>query len=384
MNLQLAKRDIEHIDTDLVEFAALAHDLGHPPFGHNGEKALDELMLAAGGFEGNAQTLHILAAVERKEITDRHGKRSDAYGLDLMYRTLASILKYDREIPSKRRSKGVKKGYYAEERPLVQAIKKSVGGTTRKPFKTIECSIMDVADDIAYSTYDLEDSLHAQFVTPAGLLRALFHEEAIRKQVLRKTNKELAKSGHTPIADDDELFTKALVCIKAPTYAQDPKLPEETRDGWAAVETCARNVRFVESSVARTAFTAERVGRLINGIEFELNEKNPALSTVRLARDEMIDVELLKHLTFELVIRSPRLAIAERRGKTIVEKLFKELIDTDGALLHGEWRDLYKAASRGQQRRRVVCDFVAGMTDRYAVELHDALFGAGKTIFKPH
>ena len=97
------------IDTDLVEVAALAHDLGHPPFGHNGEKALDDCMKRSGGFEGNAQTLRLLSVIEKKAYADSTGNNDDPcgievdgtdrrLGLNLTFRTLAAVLKYDRPI----------------------------------------------------------------------------------------------------------------------------------------------------------------------------------------------------------------------------------------------------------------------------------------------
>ena len=152
------------LDLDLVETAALAHDLGHPPFGHNGEEALDSCMRRAGGFEGNAQTLRILARLEKKKPAAIASKVDERVGLDLTCRTLASVLKYDRHIPFERTDDGVVKGYYDSERELVERIKKAVLGRRVAPdgtFKTIECGIMDLADDIAYSTYDLEDAFKA-------------------------------------------------------------------------------------------------------------------------------------------------------------------------------------------------------------------------------
>ena len=168
------------IEPEIVEFAGLAHDLGHPPFGHNGEEALDECMRDYGGFEGNAQSLQIVSRLEKKAY--REG--SDPFGTDgidvrcglnLTYRSLASLLKYDKAIPIRyedRESCGVMKGYYAEDTELVNNIKSNVLGIVDDDleFKTIECSIMDIADDIAYSTYDLEDILKAGFLTPLGLL----------------------------------------------------------------------------------------------------------------------------------------------------------------------------------------------------------------------
>src|SRR5689334_25334378 len=111
-------------DPDVVDVAGLAHDLGHPPFGHNGEHALDEVMRHHGGFEGNAQTLHILSTIERKLVIERDGSHSSCYGLDLTYRSLASVLKYDQPIPlRKKKNEGLAKGYYQIEQDLVQDIK---------------------------------------------------------------------------------------------------------------------------------------------------------------------------------------------------------------------------------------------------------------------
>ena len=165
------------IDTDLVETASLAHDLGHPPFGHNGEKALDDMMKAFGGFEGNAQTLRILSKLEKKNTFKKdyvpisEGK-DQRCGLNLSYRTLASILKYDNEIPMHRRAgASPEKGYYYTEKDIVRDIKKAVlGEEGKQKLKSVECQIMDIADDIAYSTYDLEDAFKAEFLCPLGIL----------------------------------------------------------------------------------------------------------------------------------------------------------------------------------------------------------------------
>lgn len=184
------------IDTDLVETTSLAHDLGHPPFGHNGERALDDCMRDAGGFEGNAQTLRILARLEKKELhpeaSDEESHRQDPrVGLNLTFRTLASVLKYDKCIPVRRNGEtGVVKGYYASEQSLVEKIKKKVvdSGTAHleHPFKTIECQVVDIADDIAYSTYDLEDALKGRFVSPMSMISAV-NSQAIMDAIKQKT-----------------------------------------------------------------------------------------------------------------------------------------------------------------------------------------------------
>lgn len=191
------------IDCDLVEFAALAHDLGHPPFGHNGEHALDDCMKQWGGFEGNAQTLRILAVVEKKETLDggfegiaRDG-RDNRIGLNLTYRSLASILKYDNEIPQSRNNKDkLVKGYYSSEKELVRTIRKNVvpSHPAKSRLKTIECQIMDIADDIAYSTYDLEDGLKGGFVDPLMLLSMARTDSGLLQRVTDKVRKECPKA----------------------------------------------------------------------------------------------------------------------------------------------------------------------------------------------
>lgn len=177
------------IDVDLIEAAALSHDIGHPPFGHTGEKALDDCMKDKGGFEGNAQTLRILARLEKKkrpESGDKVDGEDPRTGLGLTHRTLAAVLKYDYCIEVERDTEAsLQKGYYQSEKTLVDRIKRSVMGSNNNvsEFKTIECQIMDLADDIAYSTYDLEDALKAGFVTPIGMVSATSNDTIINSLV---------------------------------------------------------------------------------------------------------------------------------------------------------------------------------------------------------
>jgi dGTPase len=378
------------LDLDLVEFAGLAHDLGHPPFGHNGEKALDECMKSYGGFEGNAQTLHILASVERKGVVFGKGHLQSNYGLDLCYRTLGSILKYDKQIPGAREAKqNLVKGYYREESSLVKEIKAHVAPTHRGKFKTIECQIMDLADDIAYSTYDLEDSLHASFVTPISLMDALFNNETISESVFRKTNKTLVKNNYSKITKIKflehaaDIFGDAAFKKRAVTVP--PQASKAFKNAAEAVALQEANNAISTDGVYRSKFTAGRVGRLISNVDFFFERRFPALSKVKLTREALIDVEILKHLNYELVIRSARMAVVEFRGKQLVQDIFRALRESDGTLLPDDWRLRYRAALANgfPKRERVLCDFIAGMTDRYAIEFHSAIAGEGATIFKP-
>lgn len=383
------------IDEDLVEFAAIAHDLGHPPFGHNGEHALDELMVQFGGFEGNAQTLRILAAVERKLVDTPSGLGSSAFGLDLTFRTLASVLKYDSKIPRRKAGSKLHKGYYASEASLVRQIKEAVapGLGAKVPFKTIECAIMDMADDIAYSTYDLEDSLHAGFVSPMRLASALVNEEA-RNAVLLKTNKALVESDYKK-ADVQELLDVIVTVFRVVMPKSVSSLltdaaagnPQRDANGRAAllvnVEAWQMAQRLQTDNLARTKFTADRVGRLIAAVDFVPCTSHPQLSSIRMRREELLQVEVLKHLNYELVIRSPQLAVVENRGKEVVQRIFKTLDESNGSLLPADWKARYVEQATQAEKKRVICDYVACMTDRYAAELYSRLFGEGASIFKP-
>src|SRR5262249_49466178 len=156
-----------------------------------------------GGFEGNAQTLHILSRIEKKEVYRKINGEvapiaadgSDLRcGLNLTYRCLASVLKYDRCILTRKldRSATDKKGYYSDEKDLVQTIKSKVLGNSAYDgeLKTVECSIMDIADDIAYSTYDLEDCFKAKFLTPLDLFTV---DDRIKERVVRKINERIER-----------------------------------------------------------------------------------------------------------------------------------------------------------------------------------------------
>jgi len=124
--------DCIFIEPDVCEIAGLIHDIGHPPFGHNGERALDDCMKQYGGFEGNAQTLHIVARLEKKEqpkgrrVFDQNG-RDKRCGLNLTARSIAACLKYDELIQVTRNdSEGLRKGYYECDKEIVQFIKEKL------------------------------------------------------------------------------------------------------------------------------------------------------------------------------------------------------------------------------------------------------------------
>ena len=368
------------IDLDLVETAALAHDLGHPPFGHNGERALDDCMKEWGGFEGNAQALRILACLEKKE------PQPPDVGLNLTHRTLAATLKYDQPIPIRRKpEKTLVKGFYHSEQVLVTKIKRSVLGVDSKTdcqFKTIECQIMDLADDIAYSTYDLEDALKSGFVTATQMILPVFETDSF-KQIEAKLNIDRP----TIIRHMFDIWLEPAFdpkSLRINTRMLDVQRSEHVALLVAAVEVKARQLN--EDGAARTKLTSHLVNEYVEATEVpEVNTEFPALSKLQLDEDLKTRIDIMKHLTHALVIQSPNLKTVEYRGYDIVKDIFGALSKDDGhMLLPDDYRKRVRTITDQLERDRAICDFVAGMTDRYAIEFHERLHsGSAQTIFKP-
>jgi dGTPase len=385
-----------NLDTDMVEFAGLAHDLGHPPFGHVGERALHNLMLLYGGFEGNAQAFRILSRIEKK-VRPQTSNLSDRLGLNLCARTLASILKYDQEItPSKIKEKYDKKletfkpvkGYYSSEKEIVDGIKKIVLRNRLYPheFKTIEANIMDFADDISYATYDVEDAFKAEFLHP---LKMIFADDQILSRVSQKVGEAIEKPDFTPA-----LVQKTLIDIFEyrefettfpSTNNIDPFDIKALLNIYVGpIFNYSKNLS--ENGFYRVPMTTGFVDRFISGIQFSYNDQFPAMSRVTLKADVKIQVEVLKQIIYESQIASPRMQIAEYRGKEIIDKIFEVLDSKSGYnLLPDDFRELYEQVKKKEpERKRVICDFIAGMTDRYAIEFYGRLTSEDpQTIFKP-
>lgn len=363
------------IDVDLVEFAGLAHDLGHPPFGHNGERALDQCMREFGGFEGNAQTLRILTKVERKVYAEKLDKgcvhgigldgKDERLGLNLTYRSLAAILKYDHEIPKSRTAEArLTKGYYSSEADVVAAIKAHVAPGHKGEFKTLECRIMDIADDIAYSTYDVEDAMKAGFTSPLDIVSRASHPSFLGKL---KEKVEVTVPGVT----EDEILEALMDAV-----GHDPVRTD-------ILDVYQESSLTAENSHARTGFSSALVHQFMMGISLSPAD-NLAQASVEVRRDTLLKIEALKHLSYLSLIMSPRLKVVEHRGGDIVKQLFSALSSPDGNhLLPKDVRIVVDSLKDGSDKKRVICDFVAGMTDRYAVDFYNRLFGNAASLFVP-
>jgi dGTPase len=410
-------KDAGAIDTDLVELVSLAHDMGHPPFGHTGEFALHSKMHRAGGFEGNAQTLHILTHLEKRQTIPQDGEdiefvefangRDLRVGLNLCFRSLAGVLKYDHRIPLISANDNLRKGYYASDAPLVKRIKEAVLCEHVKSFEgdfeVIEMQIMDLADDIAYSTYDFEDALKAGFASPLELIMQLNSNEEIRDAVAYKLFKsQFAREyqRNNPADHDREAFaaiqTRMSLAIfdllKNYLSEADAALTAEERNRLndvdpenraSAVAILAVSLQKLSSRIAqngylRALFTSDLVGKRIRSVDIDVNEKTPALSRLKIPAEVSFEIDVLKHLTYELHIKSPRLKLIEYRGTQIIGDLF-DCFDQakDGELFPTDWRERLRAVrdfpDGEEMRQRLICDFIAGMTDAYALDVFSRL-----------
>jgi dGTPase len=378
------------LDLDLVETAALAHDLGHPPFGHTGEEILNELMQGKGGFEGNAQTVRILTCLEKKLEHDTNARgraypdnvAGERFGLNLTARAIGAIVKYNRRIPIRLGQPRLVKGFYNEDLEAVEFTRKMItGDPNAKDFRTVECSIMECADDIAYSTHDLDDAFKAGLINP---IEFVSQDRDILSRVASKVRENSDLSGTTITDVVDVLFeffeeniTSNLLDLR---QVPDDRILRETLV--AAGEAFASADACITDGYSRGALKSRTVSKLLNGIVFRLDRDFPALSRVSFdGRTELV-VAVLKNYVFEKVISSHRLKIVASRGKRIIGKLFKVLSD-DKALLPEDVSSCL-ARGRGPGRSRVVCDYIACMTDRFALELYARLFTEGEiSVFKP-
>lgn len=405
--LRFEYEEAQIIDPDVCETAGLLHDIGHPPFGHNGERALDTCMRDSGGFEGNAQTLHIITRLEKKEsgyanCFDERGNDLRC-GLNLTFRTIGAVLKYDKKIPYQRGSSdGLIKGYYACDFDVVQKMKEAlVGDNPPSPFKTIECQIMDIADDIAYSTYDLEDAFKAGFLTPFSMMAS---NDALYDHIGEKIYPG------SPTASDDvrheviELFefvwkNMGQSTERADTEGSDDSAQDRENEeiGVNDESSQARGLltgvldayeyseQVAKNGFLRTMFTSGLVNTFINGVTFQYDEKYPILSRIEIDPGIKRRIEILKRFTYNAIISSSMLRVVENRGYEIVTRLFEKLSSSEGiSYLPEDYQELYKQAEKHNKHKRVVCDFIAGMTDRYALEFYERLFSVNpQTIFKP-
>lgn len=244
---------------------------------------------------------------------------------------------------------------------------------------------MDIADDIAYSTYDLEDSLHAGFSSPMFYVEKFLSDEDIQNNVIRKTNQALEECCYKKLDGLEEvLIVIAEIFFGGIDEAEIPdNLHNDIKRIFKSLIYWKINLKYTKEKTSRTLFTSERVGCLVDAVKLNYNERHPYLSKVYLDRCDLLKVEVLKHLNYELVIRSPQLVIVEHRGKNIVGAIFDAYLNSDGDLLPTDWRKKYRATDNVIIQKRILCDYISGMTDRYAMEIYNRLYDEGISLYKP-
>jgi len=378
------------LNLDLLEFAGLAHDLGHPPFGHHGERVLNQIMLEKeqGGFEGNAQTLRILTRLEKKSLKTKTPKGSRGIGIDsldmdyrlglnLTSRTLASVFKYDKEISKTcLKNHNLIKGYYTSEKCFIETMKKNIhSSATQSHCKTVECQILDIADDIANAVYDLEDAFKAGFINPLDLIAAPY---SVRKSAAREVAKEIKTSfsAENIMEEIVNIFNDFLMLDDF--YQIDNK-----KNSLAAV---AAIYKKAGQSAGNGFFRAEVTSKLLNGflsgIKFEYCN-NPVFSKISMNPTMLKQLKTLKYIIYEIITISPRLAICEYRGEEIIKTIFESLAGKRGGMLMPcDMQEIYNRTS-SDGKFRVLCDFIASMTDSYAIDIYARIKSENaRTIFK--
>lgn len=348
---------------ELAEAAALAHDLGHPPFGHAGEETLDACMREVSRltrrkgkqalrFEGNAQTFHILVAAEPK---------SPSYpGLNLTRATLAGVLKYpyeqdirndkfifDSDLPTARWA--LQKG--------ASILKTRDGKTNSRPHNSITCQILNWADDCAYSIHDVEDALQAQFLHPGDLEQVRFVRRVFAHY------EETRQEERVPTLTVDEVRERLLDLKRRIS-------PSEHGDERAVRKLAMRNILndLITSVLVKNCGGGRRAD----------------FSWCLTVPDEARILSVLcKSVIWEAVITDPRVAAMSTKGREILRDLFNLLMEEvivkrSATLFPRYYRPIIEDCLEGgeMEAARAVCNFLALLTDMDALRLHALLRGS--------
>ena len=320
-------------DADVVDTACLAHDLGHPPFGHNGEAALDAVSAGIGGFEGNAQTLRVLTRLEAKRV---HPDGRSA-GLNLTRASLDAATKY----PWQRSPGLVKFGVYAADLVVYEWFREGMLDGAR----CLEAEVMDWSDDVAYSVHDVEDAIASGRVDP----RALHSRDEMAAVY------EVARSTYAPDLDTATLEASLDRLLATGTI---PTAYTGSRTDLAALKD----------------MTSRLIGRFVLVVEQATRAKHGDGRLTRYAADLVVPDEVraecsvLKAVAAHFVMFADE-RVSVMRGQRDVVAALVDSYQRDPTRLDVELRDDFAAAGDDDERLRVVVDQVASLTDRRATVL---------------
>jgi dGTPase len=345
------------LNEDVVEAACLAHDLGHPPFGHLTETMLNNLASESKGvqgFEGNAQSFRIVTVLAFRS--------SEFEGLNLTRQTLRAILKYPWTYSAKRSDETRNKwGAYDSE---IEAFHAAVGKNGKGPYpRSVEAELMDWADDLTYAIHDAEDFYRAGLI-PLHLLRYVsgMANSSERDNFLNYVSGKRTKISELRICSDKDLDSMLRELLAAFFKLSGPY--QGTREDRSKLRT----------------FTSELVGRYINGIK--LITENSDGKKVLADKELQKEIALLKQLTWYYVIDGPGLALQQHAQRKIIGDLYKTLLneagkDSPSHLLPPYCRDRLRKKGKGHRNspERVVVDLIAGMTESQTLLTYQKLNG---------
>ncbi|MGI9008715.1 MAG: deoxyguanosinetriphosphate triphosphohydrolase [Streptosporangiaceae bacterium] len=320
-------------DPDLVDAACLAHDLGHPPFGHNGEAALAEVARPCGGFEGNAQSLRLLTRLEAKIA---------GAGLNLTRATLDATLKYPwlaSEVSSQDPASG-KYGCYDEDAAVFGWIRDGA-----PPGRvSLEAQVMDWADDVAYSVHDLEDGLHSRLISLAAL-----RDPGQRRAVAELTLAEYCPPASVTPDELGEVFGGLLELDLWPGHF----------DGEPRTAAAVKNL------------TSELIGRFCDAaLVASRPDGAPPLARyaagLTVPRRQRLECALLKGVTAYYVMGRAGAAAVQAREREVLTELAAALLAGAPEALDPMFKPGFESAGQDAARLRVIVDQVAALTDTSA------------------
>ncbi len=306
------------LNTDLAEAVALAHDLGHTPFGHTGEDALGALMAPYGGFDHNAQALRIVTRLERHY--------ADFDGLNLTWEALEGIAKHNGPVIGPNAD-----AKHAGPLPYALAEVNAQWDLGLDTFASAEAQVAAIADDVAYSHHDLHDGLRSGLFDEADLMRLPITGPAF--------------------AEVDAMY---------------PGLEKMRRRHEALRRVFGRMVEDV-IAVAQGRLDAARPGS-VDDI------RAMGTTVIRFSKPLYQELKAIRSFLFTRMYRAPSVMAERARVTDVVNGLFP-LFMAQPELLPGEWRDDIAAVQGEVELARIVADYVAGMTDRFALQEAKRLIG---------